>query len=122
MLRRLVPHDAIDDDPYIAVVVAFDQMVAAKPELLALLNLGAQELNDAHAEPWLQLIQTKQLELLKLIEAKPFFQTARVTGRFLFYYNKEVWLYFGYECSSYEHGAYLHRGFNDLDWLPEPEG
>lgn len=122
MLRLLFPHDAIDDGPYIAVVGTFDQMVAAKPDLFALLNAGVQELNDAQAEPWLKLKQTKQLELLKLIEVKPFFQTVRVTGRFLFYDNKEVWPYFGYEGSSYEHGGYLHRGFNDLDWLPEPEG
>ena len=26
----------------------------------------------------------------------------------------------GYEGSSFEQGGYLHRGFNDLDWLPEP--
>ena len=122
MLRLLFPHDAIDDDPYIAVVVAFDQMVATKPDLLTLLNVGAQKLNDSQAEPWLQLIHTKQLELLKSIEAKSFFQTVRMTGRFLFYDNKQVWPYFGYEGSSYEHGGYLHRGFNDLDWLPEPEG
>ena len=26
----------------------------------------------------------------------------------------------GYEGPSFDKGGYLHRGFNDLDWLPEP--
>ena len=34
--------------------------------------------------------------------------------------QKALWPKFGYEGSSFEHGGYLHRGFNDLDWLPDP--
>jgi hypothetical protein len=26
----------------------------------------------------------------------------------------------GYEGPAYEKGGYLHRGFDDLDWLPTP--
>lgn len=121
MLRLLFPHNAIDDGPYIAVVGAFDQMAAA-PEMLTLLNTGVQQLDAADPEPWLKLSESKQLEVLAEIESTAFFQTVRVTGRFLFYDNKEVWPVFGYEGSSSQHGGYLHRGFNDLNWLPEPEG
>lgn len=120
LLRLLFPHDAIDDLPYIAVVDTINQMAAARPELFAVLNMGVHELDRAQSEPWLHLSHTKQLETLAMIESSPFFQTVRVTGRFLFYGNKEIWPFFGYEGSSYEHGGYLHRGFNDLDWLPEP--
>jgi hypothetical protein len=31
-----------------------------------------------------------------------------------------VWDLLGYEGPSFDKGGYLHRGFNDLDWLPEP--
>jgi len=120
MLRLLFPHDAIDNLPYIAVVDTINQMAAAKPELLTMLKAGVRELDVIQAEPWLNMSPTKQLEVLAMIEPSPFFQTVRVTGRFLFYSNEEVWPYFGYEGSSFEHGGYLHRGFNDLDWLPEP--
>jgi hypothetical protein len=27
----------------------------------------------------------------------------------------------GYEGRSFAKGGYLQRGFNDLDWLPEPD-
>ena len=26
----------------------------------------------------------------------------------------------GYEGTSFDKGGYVNRGFNDLDWLPEP--
>jgi len=122
MLRLLFPHDKIDDSPYIAIVAAFDQMAAAQPEFLTMLNLGVQKLDLAGPEPWLTLQQAKQVELLTQIESSPFFQSVRVTGRFIFYDNKDVWSKLGYEGSSYQHGGYLNHGFNDLDWLPEPEG
>lgn len=121
MLRLLFPHDAIDDRPYVAVVGVLDQMIPGKPDLLAVLNAGVQELDGIDSEAWLKLSETRQLEVLVMLETTPFFQTVRVTGRFLFYDNKMIWPYFGYEGSSYEHGGYLHHGFNDLHWLPEPE-
>jgi hypothetical protein len=31
-----------------------------------------------------------------------------------------VWAALGYEGSSYDKGGYINRGFNDLNWLPEP--
>jgi hypothetical protein len=31
-----------------------------------------------------------------------------------------AWAHFGYEGSSYEMGGYFDRGFQDLDWLPNP--
>jgi hypothetical protein len=31
-----------------------------------------------------------------------------------------VWELVGYEGPSYDRGGYLHRGFDDLDWLPRP--
>ncbi len=34
------------------------------------------------------------------------------------YDDKEVWEILGYEGASYDKGGYLHRGFDDLDWLP----
>ena len=27
----------------------------------------------------------------------------------------------GYEGPSFDQGGYLNRGFDDLDWLPDPE-
>ena len=35
-----------------------------------------------------------------------------------FYDDREVWGLLGYEVDSFAQGGYLHRGFDDLDWLP----
>jgi hypothetical protein len=34
------------------------------------------------------------------------------------YDDAEVWDLLGYEGASFDKGGYLHRGFDDLDWLP----
>jgi len=31
-----------------------------------------------------------------------------------------LWKTLGYQGSSIEHGGYLYRGFDDIDWLPQP--
>jgi len=37
------------------------------------------------------------------------------------YSDQRTWQLVGYEGSSFDKGGYLDRGFNDLDWLPDPE-
>jgi hypothetical protein len=32
-----------------------------------------------------------------------------------------VWRHFGYEGASAQHGGYINRGFDDLNWLPDPD-
>jgi hypothetical protein len=36
------------------------------------------------------------------------------------YSDPEVWELLGYEGPSFDKGGYIHRGFDDLDWLPDP--
>lgn len=36
------------------------------------------------------------------------------------YDDHEVWSILGYEGPSFDKGGYINRGFNDLDWLPDP--
>jgi len=36
------------------------------------------------------------------------------------YNDQEVWDTLGYEGPSFDKGGYIGRGFNDLDWLPDP--
>ena len=36
------------------------------------------------------------------------------------YSDPEVWELLGYEGPSYDKGGYVDRGFDDLDWLPDP--
>jgi len=38
-----------------------------------------------------------------------------------FYSNPAIWSRFGYEGPSNDQGGYLHRGFNDIDWIKREE-
>ena len=49
-----------------------------------------------------------------------FFRRIRSTAVVALYDQAEVWELLGYEGSSFDKGGYLHRGFDDLDWLPDP--
>ena len=49
-----------------------------------------------------------------------FFEHVRGTTTVTLYNDKEVWELLGYEGYSSDQGGYVNRGFNDLDWLPEP--
>jgi hypothetical protein len=41
----------------------------------------------------------------------------QVLGRF--YAHPKVWQAINYPGSSVEHGGYVERGFNEIDWLGE---
>ena len=56
---------------------------------------------------------------LEEVQAEPFFRLVHSTSVVALYDDHEVWQLLGYEGSSFEKGGYLHRGFDDLDWLPE---
>ena len=62
----------------------------------------------------------KQTKYLKKIEGSAFFNHVRGHTTVALYDHKEVWKIFGYEGESFSKGGYIKRGFNDLDWLPEP--
>jgi hypothetical protein len=36
------------------------------------------------------------------------------------YNNDMAFAHFGYEGEAFSKGGYVHRGFNDLTWLPNP--
>jgi hypothetical protein len=112
MTRQLYPHDALGDI-YYAVVVA-------DPELHALLENGVAALDQAMPLPWLELSEGYQLQVLRSIEATPFFQAVRGNTVVALYNNQNVWPFFGYQGSSFEYGGYLERGFQDAGWTGEP--
>ena len=61
--------------------------------------------------------EADRVAILKQIEKGKFFQTVRgglVTG---LYNNHDVWPKFGYEGASADKGGYIHRGFDDIDWI-----
>lgn len=119
MIRDLFPHDGLDDAPYRAVLAQLDA-AAADPDTKALLVDGVAQLDAAGGGSWRSLAEAERVAALRAMAATPFFATVRPMALFGLYGNKAVWPRFGYQGSSWEYGGYIDRGFDDLDWLPEP--
>jgi hypothetical protein len=119
MVKDIFPHDMLNDDPYLAVVSQL-KGASADPDMSAMLVSGMANLDAAGEGRWADRDSMQRVADLGAIETTPFFITVRVTALFGLYGNPGIWSAFGYEGASYEQGGYLFRGFDDLDWLPEP--
>lgn len=122
MARDIFPHDRVPDKFYLQAVATHDPAAGRDASLKKLLTSGLSDL-DASArarfgKPYTDVpTEAERVELLKAIEATPFFKAIHgglVTG---LYDNKELWPLLGYEGSSVEKGGYINRGFDDIDWL-----
>lgn len=120
MCRVIFPHAELDDVHYAPWVQGLDAEAAADPAVASLLGDGVRTLDAARGKPFVDLEMSTQLEVLRGIESSAFFQKVRGKGVVALYGNKAVWARLGYEGASWDKGGYLHRGFNDLDWLPDP--
>ena len=118
--RHLFPHDTLEDAVYALVVKDLDAEAAADAQTKALLAEGVAALDKAAGGNWLELPADQQFEIVKSLEASPFFQKIRGKAVVSLYSNPLAYAHFGYEGSSFDKGGYLARGFNDLTWLPDP--
>ncbi|WP_206244611.1 Twin-arginine translocation pathway signal [Novosphingobium terrae] len=123
MARDLYPHDKVSDEAYAKAVATIDDQFAENKK--ATMGQGALELDGAakaiKGKPYLELAsEDDRVFVLRHMEkaGTPFFKAMRAGMITALYNQEELWPGFGYEGSSAEKGGYLHRGFNDLDWLP----
>jgi hypothetical protein len=122
MARDIYPHDRLTDATYAQSVAGYDDK-AADPAVKKMLEDGTAMLNKkAQALYNVNYVDTgweeQRTGILRDSQNTPFFQTIR-GGLIVDLYNQhDIWQKFGYEGSSFEKGGYLHRGFNDIDWLP----
>ncbi|WP_029005696.1 hypothetical protein [Azorhizobium doebereinerae] len=122
--RDIYPHDFLADTYYIAAVTPWNEKAAADPAVKALLEDGVKRLDAAaqaaHGKPYAQVAwEADRVVLLRGIEDTPFFRKLRGDLVVALYNQKELWPKFGYEGASAEKGGYIHRGFDDIDWLPK---
>lgn len=121
LLRVAYPHASFPDGPYErtadAVIAKVDGSVF---QALGLAH-GLGSLDGAAAgSSFVDLDDAAAYALLRQVESADFFKLIRSVAVVSLYNDQETWSILGYEGSSYEHGGYLHRGFDDLDWLPNP--
>ena len=117
--RDIYPHDRIPDRNYAIAAKPFDEKAAADPKQKDMFEKGVAQL-DALAGPggyfglgW----EADRVALLHRIADTPMFEAVRSTLVVSLYNQKEIWPIFGYEGESFSKGGYIHRGFDDLDWL-----
>ncbi len=117
MARDIYPHDKVGDEYYVTAVKGYDSegSITMVSEGVAALDAMAKA---AGANSYIETKwEDNRVDLLKQIEDGGFFQAIRgglVTG---LYNQKDVWPIFGYEGESFSKGGYLHRGFDDINWL-----
>jgi hypothetical protein len=114
----MYPHDALPDEAYEKVVGAVEAEARGSDDVVATIEQGIAALDDP--TPFADRDAAAQLQALQQAEGSPYFDLVRATAVVELYDNPLVWKAFGYEGPSVHLGGYIDRGFDDLDWLPDP--
>jgi hypothetical protein len=117
--RIMYPHDALPDDVYARVAEKLAEAAREDSGAARAIEGGVSALDGCG--PFAELSGDEQLETLKGIEGSDFFELVRSTAVVEVYSDQRTWQLVGYEGPSFDKGGYINRGFNDLDWLPDPE-
>ena len=122
MARDIFPHDKIADKFYAVAVKGYDEKAGADAKLKSLVERGVSDLDklaqDKFGVPYAAVGWEKdRVNLLRAIQAGPFFKKVRGDLVVSLYNQKEVWPVFGYEGESASKGGYIARGFNDIAWI-----
>jgi hypothetical protein len=115
----MYPHDALPDDVYARVSEKLAEAARADSGTARTVRDGVAALNGG--QPFAELSADEQLKILIRIEGTDFFELVRSTAVVEVYSDQRTWRLVGYEGPSFDEGGYIDRGFNDLDWLPDPE-
>ncbi len=123
MARDIYPHDRLTDAVYAKAVSGYDDQSASDPATKKMIEDGIAQLDksaqSAYKADYVNVgWEEQRTKLLRGIQTTAFFQTIR-SGLVTSLYNQhDIWMKFGYEGASADKGGYIHRGFNDIDWLP----
>lgn len=117
--RALFPHEHAPDQPYLDVVKVLDNSAAESEETSSLLQSAVKGLDSAADGDWLSATPERKVEILESQQSEPYFGLILNTAIDTIYRNPDFGASLGYEGSSLEHGGYLHRGFDDISWLPD---
>jgi hypothetical protein len=118
--RQIFPHSKLSDAPYWKVVSELDATAQADPSVAKLLTDGVAQLDSSQQSKFVDLNDKEKVDAIKSIETTPFFQKVRGAELQTLYSDPAVFKALKYQGASYSMGGYLHHGFNDLEWLPDP--
>ena len=121
LARTLYPHVALPDAVYARVPATIDEAAREDAEQARTVADGVADLDGRGSQPFTQRSAEQQLEDAKAIAGSDFFELVRSTAVVEIYSDPQTWKLLGYEGPAFAQGGYIDRGFNDLDWLPDPE-
>ena len=120
MGRVLYPHAKLPDAVYALLAKDLDAGATSDPAAAKLMKDGIASLDKSAGGSFAAASGSKQLAVVKSLEATPFFAAVRGKCVTSLYDNDMAFAAFGYHGSSWEKGGYITRGFQDLKWLPSP--
>lgn len=121
LTRQFFPHPGLADAAYTRVAASVFESLLANPSTAQLLDDAGAALDAEVDGSWIDAATERQVAALQALEGEAFFGALLAQLRFAFYHDPAVWAHLEYPGSSKEYGGYKHRGFDDIDWLPEVE-
>ncbi|MEJ2862068.1 hypothetical protein [Actinomycetospora flava] len=115
------PHSTFPRGPYERAADAVIAAAGTDPRFLAQLLQGLTDLNAQREVPFAELDVETAGAVLRGADGSPFLTGIVDSAVVTLYSDPEVWDLLGYEGPSYDQGGYVNRGFDDLDWLPDPK-
>lgn len=120
LVRATFPHPDVPAAAYERIAATVQEAAAATPFMHMKLTQGLASLEHLTEGRFSELTPQEALPVLLRIARTPFFGFVRQTAVVNLYEDEDVWEALGYEGPSFDKGGYIDRGFDDLDWLPEP--
>lgn len=121
VVRTTFPHPTFPPGPYERATDAVVAAADADPRLLAQLIQGLTDLDGQRERPFAELDDETAAAVLRGADGSPFLTGIVDSVVVTLYSDPEVWGLLGYEGPSFDQGGYVDRGFDDLDWLPDPQ-
>ncbi len=116
---QMVPLLEPSSPVYRSVAAAIQNRALQNAGLVALVSNGIVALNDKNDKPWLELTAKQRVAVIQSQYSNQFLGLIRWLACEQVLRDTQVWVTLGYQGSSIEYGGYLHRGFDDIDWLPK---
>jgi hypothetical protein len=120
VLRVAFPHESVPDGPYERTADTILTEAQNETWFRVALTQGLLSLNQLADGDFRTLDDESALKVLRRVEGTEFFGFVRRTAVLNLYDDAEVWEALGYQGPSFDQGGYINRGFDDLDWLPDP--
>lgn len=121
VVRTAFPHQRFPDGPYHRAADAVVEAAGSDAWFLAQLLQGLVDLDSQRDQPFAELDDETAAAVLRGADGTPFLTKIVDSVVVTLYSDPEVWGLIGYEGPSFDQGGYINRGYDDLDWLPEPQ-